>query len=145
MAAWVRTNRTVGANKAAIGSGSSTSGCYIYPYASGLTLSANINANAPLNSAATSSLGLSLASRDDANTVRSYRNGGLIGTKADAPSGGLSLQPITLLARNTTGTSFVEFSDDQIATASVGASLTQSEAAEAYAIDLEFLQAIGAA
>lgn len=108
------------------------------------TLHARINlGNANGSIASNSSLGCFLASRDDASTIRTYRNGSLLGTGSYA-STDPSPQPLFIGASNTNGTA-TAFQAREYAASMAGASLDAAQNANLYAALNTYMQAVGAA
>jgi hypothetical protein len=85
-----------------------------------------------------------IVNRSGASALQAYRNGVAIATST-AASVAPPNAPITLLARSLAGGSPDAYSSDQIAAASIGASLTDTEAAALYAAINTYLTGIGAA
>jgi hypothetical protein len=108
------------------------------------TLHARINlGNANGSIASNSSLGFFVASRDDASTIRTYRDGSLLGTGSYA-STDPSPQPLFIGASNTNGTA-TAFQAREYAASMAGASLDAAQNANLYAALNTYMQAVGAA
>ncbi len=145
VSAWNRTVRA-GADTSIMGARQSTTnyidlvprvaaGSFIGRLNSGPIGLAVVNAN---------SNGHFVVNRSGATALTGYRNGASITTSTTASSAPPNAN-VVLLARSLAGSSPDAYSSDQIASASIGASLSHAEAAAFYAAINTYLTAIGAA
>lgn len=139
---WDRTSRAA-AGQVQAGALNASTGTQIASRYTGNVTIAGVNDAASANLASSNSDGHFLVNRSGASSREIYRNGASVGSYTQVS---VSLPPIEmyLLCRNLTGVAQL-LTTDQLAAASVGASLTAGEALSFYNAVNTYLQAVGAA
>src|SRR5262245_24255328 len=99
-----------------------------------------VNENSSLTPANTNKDGHFVVNRSGANDKQLYRNGASVTTSSANASAGVNNSQLTLLADGVNP----DFSVLQIASASIGSSLSSTEVAALYAAELAYMNAVGA-
>lgn len=140
VAIWDRTSRAAGGT-VEIGSTDGASSIYVLPRFTGNLYFGAVNQGGESVANSTSS-GFFHVNRSNSNAVQFYRNGSSLGTGNQA-TGARNNKAVYIGAYNNNGTPG-SFSTDQIAEASLGASLNSTEAADYYNALATYMTAVGA-
>jgi hypothetical protein len=123
-----------------IGNASGASTSVLYPVNAGNTLY-RINHTSQLSAANTSSAGFFLGNRSDANSIQGYKNGASVGTTTSATSAALLNDNMGVVGNRVDFNNFG--SKYQTAAASIGSSLTATEATNFYNRLRTYMTAMG--